>query len=431
MSLQKMIMNWTAVYVFILISCLILSVYIHFLEEWNALEEYNSRLLKEGINTDTMHTNVEVDLNEQVDLVYTWVNGSDPNFNRQLHEYLASINRKNTDVMELNRFYDLGTIKYSLRSVEKYASWIRHIFVVTNGQFPSWLRRNHPKLTFVTHEEIFANKSHLPTFASPAIESNLHRIAGLSKRFIYMNDNILLTSKLELSDLITIGGKYKVKFMTERPFMCNKLCNVNSVNNGVCEQNCLTESCEFDGDDCIGKKPPPYPGTDGAFMFDSWMGSIMHTYFLLNKWFGPKDRYVAEHGAHLFDRTIINKLNKRFPKEWELTSSHKTRHHLSVQFQFMFIQYLKETGQIDVVSDMRKARKCCNKVKLVVDNRSDESRRKQIEVCSLELKLKKPNYLVLTNSFTMAMSDKRKSIIEADITNFLETLFPEPSSFER
>ena len=37
MSLQKMLLNWTAIYVFILISCLIVSVYIHFIEEWNAV----------------------------------------------------------------------------------------------------------------------------------------------------------------------------------------------------------------------------------------------------------------------------------------------------------------------------------------------------------------------------------------------------------
>jgi hypothetical protein len=99
--------------------------------------------------------------------------------------------------------------------------------------------------------------------------------------------------------------------MSERPFMCNKLCEVDRVNNGLCDQDCMTESCEMDGDDCLGKTPPKYPGTDGAFMFDSWMGSVMHTHFLLNKWFGPKDRYIAEHGAHLFDRTIINMLHKR------------------------------------------------------------------------------------------------------------------------
>lgn len=99
--------------------------------------------------------------------------------------------------------------------------------------------------------------------------------------------------------------------MSERPFMCNKHCEVQQVNNGICDSNCSTESCEWDGEDCVGKTVTPYNGTDKDFMFDSWMGSIMHTYFLLNKHFGPRDRYIAEHGAHLFDKTIINKLYTR------------------------------------------------------------------------------------------------------------------------
>jgi hypothetical protein len=36
------------------------------------------------------------------------------------------------------------------------------------------------------HDMIFANKSHLPTFSSPAIEANIHHIPGLSNRFMYV-----------------------------------------------------------------------------------------------------------------------------------------------------------------------------------------------------------------------------------------------------
>ena len=44
---------------------------------------------------------------------------------------------------------------------------------------PVWLNTDHPNVRVVTHEEIFADKSHLPTFSSPAIEINMHRIPGL------------------------------------------------------------------------------------------------------------------------------------------------------------------------------------------------------------------------------------------------------------
>nr|CAD7429544.1 unnamed protein product [Timema monikensis] len=65
-------------------------------------------------------------------------------------------------------------LRYSLRSLEKFAPWIRHVFLVTNGQIPYWLNLDNPRLTLVTHEEIFVNLSHLPTFSSPAIETHIH-----------------------------------------------------------------------------------------------------------------------------------------------------------------------------------------------------------------------------------------------------------------
>lgn len=76
---------------------------------------------------------------------------------------------------------------YSLRSIEQYAPWIRHVYIVTNGQVPYWLDLSFERVTIVTHDEIYRNRSHLPTFSSPSIETNLHRISNLSERFIYLN----------------------------------------------------------------------------------------------------------------------------------------------------------------------------------------------------------------------------------------------------
>ena len=58
----------------------------------------------------------------------------------------------------LNRYQDFGTLKYSLRSVQQYADWFRHIFIVTNGQAPYWLNLDNPRITVVTHEVVgFSN----------------------------------------------------------------------------------------------------------------------------------------------------------------------------------------------------------------------------------------------------------------------------------
>lgn len=82
-------------------------------------------------------------------------------------------------------FTQLQELRYSLRSLERYAPWVRHVYLVTNGQIPYWLDLENPRLTVVTHDQIFLNLSHLPTFSSPAIESHIHRLVGWVNKINY------------------------------------------------------------------------------------------------------------------------------------------------------------------------------------------------------------------------------------------------------
>ncbi|KAJ8379042.1 hypothetical protein AAFF_G00231330 [Aldrovandia affinis] len=102
-----------------------------------------------------------------------------------------SQSRQDEDV-SASRFEDNEELRYSLRSVERHAPWVRHVFIITNGQIPSWLNLDNPRVTVVTHHEIFQNDTHLPTFSSPAIETHIHRVPGLSQKFIYLNDDVML-----------------------------------------------------------------------------------------------------------------------------------------------------------------------------------------------------------------------------------------------
>ena len=43
-------------------------------------------------------------------------------------------------------------LRYSLRSIQTFAPWVRHVYLVTNGQIPSWLNLDSPRLTVVTHQ---------------------------------------------------------------------------------------------------------------------------------------------------------------------------------------------------------------------------------------------------------------------------------------
>ena len=87
---------------------------------------------------------------------------------------------------------------------------IRNVYIVTNGQTPSWL--NLTKATIISHNEIFPNKDHLPTFNSRAIEANIHRIPGLSDNFIYFNDDWAFMNPICPSDFWKDETGYQGRF---------------------------------------------------------------------------------------------------------------------------------------------------------------------------------------------------------------------------
>lgn len=142
-----------------------------------------------------------------IDVVYTWVNGSDPAWKQERAAYISS--NVHIDAIKDKRFRDHNELKYSLRSIYMFAPFVNHIFIVTNGQRPKWLKP-HPKITIIDHKDIFQNHAHLPTYAALAIESNLHRIPALSEHYVYFNDDFFLGSTITHKDLYTKKGKIRI-----------------------------------------------------------------------------------------------------------------------------------------------------------------------------------------------------------------------------
>ena len=126
-----------------------------------------------------------------VDLVYTWVDGSDPKWQARKSEALGTgdVPDASPDANAASRFGDHQELRFSLRSVAMYATFVRHIYIVTDGQVPEWLEVDDPTITVVDHREIFSDDRWLPTFNSHAIEAQLHHIDGLAEHFIYLNDD--------------------------------------------------------------------------------------------------------------------------------------------------------------------------------------------------------------------------------------------------
>ena len=139
-----------------------------------------------------------------VDVVYTWVDGNDPVLAAKRIVHLPPEERRDDDAQGENLFRDNQELRYSLRSLEMFAPWVRRVFIVTDGQRPAWLEE-HPGIRLVDHEEIIPSE-YLPTFSSPVIEAFLHRIPGLGEHYLYFNDDVFLSAPCVPGDFFTPNG---------------------------------------------------------------------------------------------------------------------------------------------------------------------------------------------------------------------------------
>lgn len=339
---------------------------------------------------------------EQIDVVYTWVNGSDPKFLLELQRYSHRNSSGDKDLSE-QRFSDKYELKFSLRSLEKYAPWVRHVYIVTNGQIPYWLNLDYEKVTVISHKEIFINSDDLPTFSSPAIESHLYRIPGLSKRFIYFNDDVFLGAPIHLEDFVSQSRGFMIYMAWPLP-MCATDCPWMYVSDGECDASCYNPECQMDGGDCDNlnensnfvfnadgeivetdyegenrdfllnlrvkrsnnltdlvnehnrkvmflnkiNRRKKYLNTNSTFIdklrkttsFDAYGASLQHTNRIFNKRYGFTVRQVPAHAPIMIDKDVMEALQKDFKKEFEITSRNRFRHADDMQFSFSYYYYL-------------------------------------------------------------------------------------------
>ncbi|WP_152191852.1 stealth family protein [Georgenia satyanarayanai] len=127
-----------------------------------------------------------------VDVVYTWVDGTDPAWNAARLAALGvpADHRRTAEATHAARFRSQDELRYSLRSLEMFAPWVRRVHLVTAGQVPDWLDTDHPRLRIVDHRDIFTDPGVLPVFNSHAIESQLHHVPGLAEQYLYLNDDV-------------------------------------------------------------------------------------------------------------------------------------------------------------------------------------------------------------------------------------------------
>ena len=246
----------------------------------------------------------EPDLEEPIDAVYPWVDGDAPAYRESLRAFLDSSDQDHlASNLSRIRFQQHDELRYSLRSLAAYAPWIRNVYLVTNGQRPSWLNTACDRLTLVTHQEIFPDPTHLPTFNSFAIQLHMHRISGLSRRFLYFNDDFLLGRPTTRYDFLTPKGGQNL-YLEELPAVDDP----NSQN-----QFYLAETRSQAVLRALGAPPAP--------------------------------RRRVAHVPMLYDGEVIEDLKALAPKAFELASASRLRSRDSISLRLLYTYYLLEMSE--------------------------------------------------------------------------------------
>lgn len=163
--------------------------------------------------------------NEPIDVVYCWIDGNHDSTKKLLAKWskIEGIN------ISRNRTRDNNELLYSIKSVLKFAPWVRNIYVVSsNGRSPEWWDEhfantysndipnllnvdgvNNRRIEVIDDSELMPKEA-LPTFNSCAKELCLWKIKGLSEHFWYFNDDMILGSPASKADLFHPDGKIKV-----------------------------------------------------------------------------------------------------------------------------------------------------------------------------------------------------------------------------
>ena len=146
-----------------------------------------------------------------VDAVITWVDGNDPMHKAKMANYIENKTSLNSKFVRM-RYDQVNEIEYAVKSILKYAKFVRNIFIITDNQTPDFLKdkekakKEYPSVFVIDHKTIFeGHHQYLPTFNSRSIETQIYKVPNLSERFIYFNDDFFLLKKINIEDFFIDG----------------------------------------------------------------------------------------------------------------------------------------------------------------------------------------------------------------------------------
>lgn len=322
-----------------------------------------------------------------MDVVYTWCDDSDPEFRSTLSRWRTAHGRP--EAAGGARFRTHDELRYSLRSLERHAPWVRNVYLVTDGQVPTWLARDNPDIHVVPHRDIFEDRTVLPCFNSLAIETNLHRIPNLSEWFLYLNDDMLLGRDVPRDAFFTSEAR-PVFFVESYPLP--------------------------------GPRAPWFPGRDEDLM----KRCHRHNHRLLREKLAMTlDARDPVHTPQLYRRQVLMQLEQEWRREFELTRSCRFREPRNVKLAVLYPPFASESALVGTPHRLRTLINGSAEyiLRTVRDRDIDE-----LDTWLAEIERVRPTFFCVNDAVEDPVVAER---LRARYGAMLQRCFPAPSRYER
>ena len=312
------------------------------------------------------------DIDFDIDMVFSWVDGTAIEFQRARALRMKSYIVGEGDDSEA-RYRQIDELKYALRSVYMFAPWVRRIFIVTDSPAPAWLAE-HPGVTIMRSEEFFTDPSVLPTHNSHAVESQLHHIPGISEHFIYSNDDMFFGRPVRPDMFFSPGGVTKFIEATTRIG--------------------------------LGENNPTRSGFENAARVNRR---------LLHERFGRVTTRHLEHAATPLRKSVLLEMEKAFEEEFTRTAASTFRSNTDISVTNSFYHYYALMTGRAVVQTQARVKYVETTLKVALK-----------EMDSL-LKQRSYDFFCLNDGSAPEISVERRT---AAVVSFLERYFGIPAPWE-
>ncbi|KAF2123950.1 hypothetical protein P153DRAFT_351535 [Dothidotthia symphoricarpi CBS 119687] len=261
----------------------------------------------------------------KIDFVYNWINGSQQELVDTMHPYEVNSTLNDDEGIwvashGLNRYREWDELRYSMRSVQKYAgSFTNRIQILVNAfqkpkangkastvgkQRPLWLKDDVEQVQVLSQEQFFGpdEKKCLPTYDSLTIENQLYNTKSETDRLFALSDDMILGKPHAASDL------YSPLFGPTLGFKDNAY-------------NTLQPPSEVDALR-FGEKP-----------------FLIYTSWLLNRRFGARKRKGQVHFGHSLSRSIAREAISSFPRPALLSATQRFRGETGFQLYSWYVMF--------------------------------------------------------------------------------------------